>query len=41
MSIEIDDDANIYNIKTSANSVKIKIEHVDNYTELSVQEINE
>lgn len=40
-SIEVDNNQNTYNIKTNSNNVKIKIKHMDNYTELSVQEIHE
>lgn len=40
-SIEVDNNQNIYNIKTSSNNVKIKIKHTGNCTELSVQEMHE
>ena len=40
-SIEVDNNQNIYNIKTNLNNVKIEIKHTDNATELSVQEIHE
>lgn len=38
--IQIDDAQQTYKIETSANNVCIKINHKDNYTELSVKELN-
>lgn len=40
-SIEVDKNTDGYNIKTNSNNVKIKIKEVDNYTELTVQEIHD